>query len=252
MRKYGLNYTVLLIGFMFIFTSGANTNATDELDSIKEKINRAISKFEQTERRDWSYTVSRYENEEGDITSSIEQYSPQSNQQWLLKEINGQRPTKQQIKQFSEKKKTQKNSNKQKSKQENDINISLRELINPENLSLVSMDDKQIILAFNVNWQKLGKGSIGKLQGQLTYQKELQFIDNITIWNRAAFSPMFTANITDLVVTFTFIQINGAVLAKKNEMKMKGSFAYFTEINETSLDSYSNYIYLGRQVNVVK
>jgi hypothetical protein len=56
---------------------------------------------------------------------------------------------------------------------------------------------------------------------------------------------MFTANITDLAINFTFSHINGAVLTKQNEMKMKGSFAYFTEINETSLDRFSDYLYKG-------
>ena len=78
-------------------------------------------------------------------------------------------------------------------------------------------------------------------------QKDKQFIEKISIWNNAEFSPMFTANITDLAVTFTFLEIDGAVLAKQNEMKMKGSFAYFTEINETSLDSFSDYAYQGTQ-----
>jgi hypothetical protein len=109
----------------------------------------------------------------------------------------------------------------------------------------MSTDDKHIVMAFDVDWKKLGEDSIGKLQGKLTYQKENQFIEKISIWNNAEFSPIFTAKITDLAVTFTFLQINEAVLAKQNEMKMKGSFAYFTEINETSLDKFSNYLYQG-------
>jgi hypothetical protein len=104
-------------------------------------------------------------------------------------------------------------------------------------------------MAFNVYIEKLGKDAMGKLQGKLVYQKDKQFIKEITIWNNADFSPMFTANITDLVLTFTFVDINGAVLAKKNEIKMKGSFAYFTEINETSLDSFSGYYYQGTRIN---
>lgn len=261
MRNYGFNLfrlnislsnSLILFSFMFIFTVNANINSNDDIDSIKEKIDLAILKFEQTDRKSWSYTVSRYENEEGDITSSIEHYSPRNNEAWLLEKINGKRPTKKQLKAFSKKKNKQKKTANQKNKQESDIKISLRELINPDSLSLVSVEEQQMTLAFNVNWKKLGKDSIGKLQGHLTYQKDQQFIDNITIWNNAEFSPMFTANITDLVVTFSFMQINNSVLAKSNEMKMKGSFAYFTEINETSLDSYSDYIYQGIQKNMDK
>ena len=74
---------------------------------------------------------------------------------------------------------------------------------------------------------------------------EHAFIDTISIWNREDFSPVLSANITDLMVTFSFIEINGAVLNKQNEMKMKGRFAYFTTIDETSLDTYSEYSYHG-------
>ena len=93
-------------------------------------------------------------------------------------------------------------------------------------------------MAFNVYLKRLGEDSSGKLQGKLTYHKSDKFIEKITVWNKAEFSPMLTANITDLTITFTFLHLDGAVLAKNNEMKMKGSFAYFTEINETSLDSF--------------
>lgn len=255
MQKYRVNAGVLGLSFFLIFVATAdtanatstttnthinakttnNTNALDDFAVIKEKIKLAMLKFEQTEPRHWSYTLARYENEEGEITSSIEQYSPQLKVPWQLKKINGQQPSKKQIRKFI----------KRKNKQQGNINLSLNELINIESLSLVTMDEQQITLGFAVNWQKLGKDSIGKLQGQLTYQLEKQFIDTISIYNRAAFSPMFSANITDLMVTFRFIAINGAVLSEQNEIKMKGSFAYFSEIDETSSERYTDYRYHG-------
>ncbi|KGJ89964.1 hypothetical protein [Thalassotalea sp. ND16A] len=240
MKKYYL--FLICIGAVFNVIAAQNT--TEELVALKEKINRAIIKVEHTERALWSYKISRYEDEEGDISSSIEQHSPQTSERWLLKQINGQLPTKKQIKNFAKKKQEQSNTR----KQEGNIKLTLRELINQKSLSLVSTDDKHIIMAFNVYWEKLGKDSIGKLQGKLVYQKEQQFIEKISIWNNAEFSPMFTANITDFALTFTFLNINGAVLVKQNEMKMKGSFAYFTEINEISLDNFSDYVYQGQPI----
>lgn len=240
---------LLLICFGLVLNVSAAETTIAELASFKEKINHAIIKIEQTDKKLWAYKVSRYEDEEGDISSSIEQHSPQLNEPWSLKKINGQLPTNKQIIKFIKKKQEQANTEKKENKQEVNIQLPLRKLINPESLSLVSNDEKSIVMAFNVNIKKLGKDSKGKLQGTLIYQKENQFIEKITIWNNADFSPMFTANITDLALTFTFIQINGSVLVKQNEMKMKGSFAYFTEINETSLDNFSDYNYQGDQLN---
>jgi len=235
---------LLLLGLGIVFNVTAAQNAPTELSLLKEKINSAIVKFENTKKNLWAYQISRYEDEEGDISSSIEQHSPQENKPWSLKKIDGQLPTKKQIKSFAKKKQQQSDS----VKKEQNIQLPLRELIHHESLSLVSIDDKYIVMAFDVNLKKLGEDSVGKLQGQLSYQKDDKFIEKISIWNNADFSPMFTANITDLAISFTFFHIDGAVLAKQNEMKMKGSFAYFTEINETSLDSFSDYLYQGNTI----
>ncbi|KGJ95933.1 hypothetical protein [Colwellia psychrerythraea] len=242
MNKYYLSLICLCAVFNVGAVDNAAENTTTELASLKQKINFAIIKVENTNKALWSYKISRYENEEGDISSSIEQHSPQAIEPWSLNQINGQAPTKKQIKKFVKKKQEQSSTDK---KEKKSIQLPLRKLINSESLSLVSVNEKHIVMAFNVNINKLGKDSRGKLQGKLVYNKEQQFIEKITIWNNAEFSPMFTASITDLTITITFLQINGAVLLKQNDMKMKGSFAYFTEINETSLDSYSDYLYQG-------
>jgi len=245
-------YCLLLVFLFVIFNVSAAVNGagvnTIELASLKELISRAIIKVEKTDKSLWSYKISRNENEEGDISSSIEQYSPQTSEPWALKQINGQAPTKKQLEKFVKNKQEQRNTDKKEKQQEENIQIPLRKLINSESLYLVSNDEQHIVMAFNVYIKKLGKDSFGKLQGKLFYQKEQQFIEKISIWNNAEFSPMFTANITDLELTFIFVHINGAVLVKRNEMMMKGSFAYFTEINETSLDNYSEYLYQGKQI----
>jgi hypothetical protein len=237
-------YCLLVIYFGAAFNVIAGQDSTTKVRSLKEKMNLAIIKVEQTQRKFWSYEIFRYEDEEGDISSSIEQHSPQSSERWLLKQMNGQLPTNKQIEKFAKKKQQQGNAE----KQGKNFQLSLRELINPESLSLVSIDEKHIVMAFDVYIKKLGKDSIGKLQGELSYQKEKKFIEKIVIRNNAEFSPMLTANITDLAIRLTFLNINGAVLAKQNEMKIKGTFAYFTQINETSLDNFSNYLYQGKQV----
>jgi len=240
MRMYGWKkYCLLILCLGATKSTFAREFTVEELALSKEKILSAIVKFEKTKRKHWSYVVTRYENEEGDITSSIEQYSPSNNTAWQLKKINGEQPTTKQVKKFAKQKQKQASTK----TQAGNTSLKLRKLINQESLSLVSIDDKRIVMGFNVRVKKFGKDAMDKLQGQLTYQLDAKFIEQISIWNNASFSPMLTANITDLALTFTFVEINGAVLTKENKMSMKGSFAYFTEINETSLDSFSDYQY---------
>jgi len=95
---------LLLLGLGIVFNVTAAQNAQTELSLLKEKINSAIVKFENTKKNLWAYQISRYEDEEGDISSSIEQHSPQENKPWSLKKIDGQLPTKKQIKSFAKKK----------------------------------------------------------------------------------------------------------------------------------------------------
>ena len=123
--------------------------------------------------------------------------------------------------------------------------VGLREIINIESIRFIEENKNHIKMVFDVTLKKLGDDATGKLHGKLFYNKQHQFIEQIMIENNAAFSPMFTAKITDLTLTFSFVHINQSVLPLQQDMVMKGSFAYFTEINETSTDCYSGYQYHG-------
>jgi hypothetical protein len=48
----------------------------------------------------------------------------------------------------------------------------------------------------------------------------------------------------------TFIQKGEAILPTTVSMTMKGRFAFVSEINETSSDRYSDYIFVGNVGNV--
>ncbi len=67
----------LPLAFLACPISAETTNKeSSERFTLKEKVTQAITKFEGTTREHWAYQVSRYENEEGDITSSIEGFGP--------------------------------------------------------------------------------------------------------------------------------------------------------------------------------
>jgi len=236
--------------FLLILTwTGCLFNATaaekniNVQSQLKQKISQAITKFEQTSREHWAYQVSRYENEEGEISSSIESFTPGAEQakQWTLLSINGEKPTERQAKEFVDSKL------KQAEKQEKGANYALKlgEIINLDSLELESETDSHLKAGFKVYLSKLGEDAKGKLQGVLSYNKQVQFIESITIINTADFSPMFSAKISDLKLSFTFISINNKVLPKQQELQMKGSFAFFTEIDEVSTDTFSKYHYKG-------
>ena len=100
-------------------------------------------------------------------------------------------------------------------------------------------------MRFSLTLDKLGIDSKEILQGTLDFNQIQQFIEKVTIINLAEFSPMFSATISELSVTFSFIKIDQAILPKEHKMVLKGRFALFSKIDEYSTDTYSNYEYQG-------
>ena len=215
---------------------------------LNQKIHQAIVKFEQTNRKQWGFTVNRFENEEGDITESVEQFTPNAdiNKRWLLISANGEKATAKQQEKFLRTKRKQASKKKKKQKQtagNNSYSIKLRELINQETLSYQLETSTHIQMNFQVTLSQFGDDTKGKLDGLLSYNKQDAFIETITITNNAEFSPMFSASISELLLTFSFVRIEHAILFREHALQMKGTFAYFVEIDEVSKDTYFDYQY---------
>lgn len=216
---------------------------------MKQQVSAAIFAFEATSRKDWAFDVSRYEDEEGDITRSEERFQPNKDvtKQWTLLKLNGEAPSVKQAKKF------QKNKAEQLTKKSSgSINIKLRDMIPINTLSLVFEDDVKAIADFNVYLERLGEKASKQLTGQLTYDKQGQFIANIVITNTAPFSPVFSAKITEFEMDIRFQKITQAILPLKNSLTMKGRFAVFSQIDETSTDTYSNYRFQPLENTVTK
>lgn len=206
---------------------------------IVQQLSNAIDKFEQSKRNNWSFTITRFEDEEGEVRSSVERHDADKKvgERWSLITINGTEPTSKQQKKFIE----EKNKKRQNKDKEKSFSIKLRELVNLSSAVLLEETETHNQVQFDVYIEKLGDDAIGKLKGQLSYNKQHEFIESITITNIAEFSPIFTASITELNIDFSFVLMDGVILPKQHNMKMKGSFAYFTEIDEISSDTYSEY-----------
>lgn len=211
--------------------------------SLQHTISQAIAKFEQTSRQDWSYRITRYENEEGDISSSIELFDPikEQHEQWSLLRIDGQAPTEKQVKKFVKSKRKEKDDSDQQS-----LSVKLGDIILLNSLQLVSEDQNHLRASFDVYLSQLGEEATENLKGSLIFAKDEQFIESIEIINKGEFSPVFSAAITDFKLSFRFVKIDSAILPQQNDLSMKGTFAFFTEIDEVSTDTYSDYQYVGQ------
>ncbi|WOH35931.1 hypothetical protein RI844_11110 [Thalassotalea fonticola] len=237
MQKYGC---ILASIGCFINVHAAENQITAPT-LIEQEVIQAITDIAGAPRKEWSVQISHYENEEGDVTSSIERYTPNedTSKQWTLLRINDKTPSHKQIKKFV-KKKQEHVENKANGKI---YSINFKTLIEQDSLQLLNHYGSHAKVGFQVHLEDLGDDAKGKLEGTLSYSKQHKYIEEITIVNNAEFSPMFSATISDLVLSFNFIKLNDVVLPQQIEMRMKGSFAYFTEIDEVSTTTYSNYLH---------
>ncbi|WP_440055069.1 hypothetical protein ACSLBF_02615 [Pseudoalteromonas sp. T1lg65] len=231
-----------LLALVTFTCSPARANTAVSALSLQQKVAHAIDQFEQTNRSDWAYTITRYENEEGDISQSVEQYNPQqpAGQQWSLMMVDGKVPTEKQRQAFMDKKAKQATEGKS-------LSIKLSKIINLTSLQLEEESQADLKVRFGVYLEKLGENASKKLTGLLTYNKENAFISDIEITNTDTFSPVLTANIKDFKMTLSFEKRDSAILPHKHEFEMRGSFAFFTEIDEVSSDTFSEYHYVGTQ-----
>ena len=226
----GLVRLSLLCVFLAKSVCAENVDTNDDnalkQKAFNQKIHQAIVKFEQTNRKQWDFTVNRFENEEGDITESIEQFTPNAdiNKRWLLISANGEKATVKQQEKFLKAKRKQASKKKKKQKQtagNNSYSIKLRELINQETLTYQSETSTHIQMSFQVTLSQFGDDAKGKLDGLLSYNKQGGFIETITITNNAPFSPMFSASINEFLLTFNFINIDEAILFREHTLQMK-------------------------------
>lgn len=240
--------TLLLCVAIFVPNSYASMKTASHLKTqpayhhlkrgqLQSIISEAIQRYANAELSRWSFQVSRYENEEGNVTTSIERFDPRHSpgKKWTLLRTNDNVPSEQQIQAFLRKK----------TNDDKHLLLNLSEMIQVDSLQWTAEDTQMLYAQFNVHLSELGKEASKHLQGSLIFNKSGGFIEHIKIVNTREFSPLFTATIHNLSVSLTFQKINEAVLPKLVEMRMQGRFAYFTEINEQSSDTYSDFQFQG-------
>ncbi len=206
--------------------------------SLDADLEFALNQIESTALQNWSYRVSRYENEEGTVSSSLESFDPrrQFDDRWQLEQINDQPPTAKQQQDFKTRKvKAAKNEDSK------SVSIRLRDLIQADTLQWTFEDTTTVHGQFDVFLARLGEDASKKLTGKLKLNKEHGHIETLTVTNSEAFSPMFSANITDFTLSFRFEKHSDAVLLVEQNLAMQGTFAWVTQINEVSKDRFFDY-----------
>lgn len=207
---------------------------------LKERIDTAIIQFEKTNKHNFSFKVNRYENEEGTITQSLEQFDPkrEKHQRWSLIMLNDEAPSEKAQNKFAAKKLDEGDKH-------SSVIIKLAKLIKTKSLRIIEEDDVKITASFDVYVEQLGHKASEQLKGTLHYSKLDKYIQSFEITNTNTFSPVFTANISHFLMSVNFIKLNEAILTKEVSLSMRGKMAWVVKINEVSKDTYYDYEYWG-------
>lgn len=248
-------------------------SSTANKDKVKQQVILSINAIADAPRHEWAVEITNDENEEGDITKTIERYTPNKDKskQWTLLSVNDKSPSKKQLKKYAKNKRAEDKKSDDKSEDKssgNNFSIDLKTLIKSDTLVVLTDNPNYAELGFNVHMPKLGDDAVGKLKGVLTYNKQQQYIEKVIVTNNDDFSPMFSATVSQLKVSLHFVKLNfdelgfdelsfegqpakqdhmkkveqnSVVLPKQYQMLLKGSFAYFTEIDETSTTTFDHY-----------
>ena len=217
--------------------SVANESNTD----YKEQVLQALQQVKGTSHQDWGYVVKRYENEEGQVTSSIEQFRPDYDypQRWTLVEKNGRKPSEKEANAFiREKQKREKDKSKGSA-------FKLDKMIIKDTLHLISETPNQFEMGFDVLIERLGDEAQENLNGVLVYNKQENFLQQVRINNDEPFSPMFMVDISQFNLTMNFFKVDNAVLPQEFRMDMKGRMSFITDIDEVSVDTFTDYQFVG-------
>lgn len=226
----------LLLLIWLLFLSNHTNAAQLETQYLKSIVQKAIQRIKDVDKTKWAFELHSFENEEGEITDYTAAFNgalPEG-QKWQLLSKDKKPATDKQKRAFI----------KQRNKDKKTFSVKLEQLITLNSLKLLDSTNEVLTASFDVNIPKLGDDAIGKLTGKLIVSPTSNLLKQITITNLAEFSPMAMTNINQFKMVLTFAEVSEQVLPISAEMTMRGTFAGFMELNETSKDSYYNYAYL--------
>lgn len=223
----------LLLLIWLLFLSNHTNAAQFKEPHLKSVVQNAIQRIKDVDKTKWAFELHSYENEEGEITDYTAAFNgalPEG-QKWQLLTKDKKPATDKQKRAFI----------KQRNKDKKTFSVKLEQLITLDSLQLLDSANEALTASFDVNIPKLGDDAIDKLKGTLIVSPKNHLLKQITITNLAEFSPMAMTNIEQFKMVLTFTEVSEQVLPMSAEMTMRGTFAGFMELNETSKDSYTNY-----------
>ncbi|MBL4672111.1 MAG: hypothetical protein JKX81_07590 [Arenicella sp.] len=197
-------------------------------------LDKAFERMNNFNEQDWSFQmISRGEED------TVEVFNPLAKPEWSLISINGNHPSKKQIKAYYR-------EIDEAEAEDDDGNLNLHEMIDVSSLRLLKDDGKVAKYSFTPILDDDDVDFTDKLEGELWHNKQKDFIERFDFFSKAPFSPMAGVKISNMQTSIRFQEISKDIFVPKEIFSEVSGRAFIVKkVDEKESQIYTNY----QQVN---
>jgi hypothetical protein len=181
-----------------------------------------------TEHKKFAF-VQRVDGEDG---AEISAFEPTGDPQWTLLSLNGETPTKKDIKKY--------NKEKVKEAKRNEGN-GFRDLITKGSVVLKEETIDEVIVTFTPDLDDMSEKAMESMRGEATFRADDGTLSSLTIYSIEPFSPALSVKLEEMNMSFEFEEVMGETLPKRYLFSFRGKVAGLKSFDVDSVVAYSDY-----------
>lgn len=216
----------------------------DELAQLKKMVAQSLTSFEDYDRKQWAYTLAREIGHGKEKLTMLESYDPAKpkNQQWTLIKEYGKPPSENRQSEYQDLKQAEQTQADAKQAEQ-----KLIEMVQLDSLQLIEKNQHIISLAFTPKLPNMPPEAIDKLTGLLLLDSQNQYVRKMKISNIDELSPAQNVTLSYFSMAFEFTQVDKMMLPQNIAIDFKGKMAFSKPISQHSVETYSDYRFVGSQ-----
>ncbi|MCF6226643.1 MAG: hypothetical protein L3J22_10150 [Xanthomonadales bacterium] len=244
------------LGFFIIALMLPAISSASSLDGYKQTVIDSLSRFEETDRDQWSFSVERIQRSGATTKTSVESFNPSVNlgnskaSPWSLLKENKKTPDEKRLASYQKqmsKREEERKANKEKAAEDGGSKDVLIAMIKLDSLEITQQEDHQVILSFTPLVEDMDEESLEYLAGEIIIDTNNNYVSQVKIKNIGKLTPAFSVTLKKFLLLFEFIKIEEHILPLNIVSEISGKVAFMKSIKEYSSDSYSDYRYLDTE-----
>lgn len=160
----------------------------------------------------------------------------ESDQQWLLLDVDGEPPNKKHQKIFSDyiKGRQKEDKNREQKRQ-------MSAMIQPDSLQFIREDSEGVWFSFAPRMPSMNDAALQHLQGELLVAPKTAYLRRLKVSNERPFSPAFPVKIKQFLLLLEFSYREQRDLLIKSSFSLQGKAALVKNIDFESVERYFDY-----------